>query len=162
MEVIDRLRELASEACRREACELYDLEWLGRGGHRIVRVYIHRSDARISVEDCEKVSRSLNVLLDAEDIIPGGRYELEVSSPGLERQLRLPWHFAQASGEKVKVKLHQAKQQDGKLLRNFVGRLKESSQDGFTVELGEQELFVKFEEVHKVNVVFEMIRQEKR
>ncbi len=58
----------------------------------------------VSIEDCANVSRGLNLRLDVEDVIPGGQYELEVSSPGLDRKLTQGWHFEKAVGKTVQVK----------------------------------------------------------
>lgn len=99
----DRITQLASEIAQREGCELYDLEVVGGGGNRIVRVTIDR-ESGVSIDDCSNVSRGLNLILDVEDIIPGGAYQLEVSSPGIERGLRTPRHFQRAIGQRVQIK----------------------------------------------------------
>lgn len=77
---------------------LYDLEFVGRS----LRISIFKSDG-VTLEDCAEVSRLLNPLLDVEDVVPGGRYELEVSSPGLDRRLKTPEHFRLAMNETIKV-----------------------------------------------------------
>ncbi len=106
--MIGRLRELTAQVATREGCRLYDLEFVGgsKGRGRVLRVYIDKPDASgVSVDDCANVSRGLNLILDVEDAMPGGAYTLEVSSPGLERPLREPWHFQEALGKKIVVKL---------------------------------------------------------
>ena len=77
---------------------LYDLEMIGR----ILRVSIEK-DEGVNLTDCVEISRLLNPVLDVEDVVPGGHYELEVSSPGLDRKLRKPEHFVRAIGEKIHV-----------------------------------------------------------
>ncbi|HRK06624.1 MAG TPA: ribosome maturation factor RimP [Pseudobdellovibrionaceae bacterium] len=99
----DKLMQLATEVAQREGCELYDLEILGGGGHRVVRITIDREPG-VSIDDCANVSRGLNLILDVEDLIPGGAYQLEVSSPGIERALRTPRHYQRAVGSRVQVK----------------------------------------------------------
>ena len=89
----------------REGVLLYDVELVGAASGRTLRVYIDRKDATVGVDDCANVSRGLSLLLDVEDPIPGGAYELEVSSPGMDRKLRKPWHFEQAVGKKVEWRL---------------------------------------------------------
>lgn len=101
----DKLTQLATEVAQREGCELYDLEILGGGGHRVVRITIDREPG-VSIDDCANVSRGLNLILDVEDLIPGGAYQLEVSSPGIERALRTPRHFQRAVGSRVQVKCY--------------------------------------------------------
>lgn len=102
-EVIERVRALAQEVSEREGCRLYDLEFIGGQNGRTLRVYIDR-DPSVSLDDCANVSRGLNEKLDVEDVIPGGRYDLEVSSPGLERRLSERWHFEKAVGQAVRVR----------------------------------------------------------
>src|SRR5262249_32900721 len=100
---MERVRKLAEEVAIREGCRLYDLEFAG-GPHRTLRVFIEKDDGGASLEDCVNVSRGLNLMLDVEDPIPGGRYELEVSTPGLERKLTQLWHFEKAIGEFVQLR----------------------------------------------------------
>ena len=71
----------------------------------LLRLYID-APAGIAIDDCERVSRAVSALLDVEDPVPG-QYTLEVSSPGLERPLRTPEHFASYAGEKVFVEMAQ-------------------------------------------------------
>lgn len=106
--LIGRLRELTEQVAAREGCRLYDLEFVGgsKGRGRVLRIYIDKQGAEgVSVDDCANVSRGLNLLLDVEDAMPGGAYTLEVSSPGLERPLKEAWHFQEALGKKIAVKL---------------------------------------------------------
>ena len=99
-----RLEELASEVCRREGCELYDLEFIGAAQGRTLRIFIDKAEGFIGVEDCSNVSKGMNAILDAEDVIPGDAYHLEVSSPGLERDLKRPQHFLKVVGQKIWIK----------------------------------------------------------
>lgn len=103
-----RLKVLAQEVCGRENCRLYDLELVGQGRGRILRVYIDRLDeaeqkTAVSLEDCANVSHGLSLQLDVEDIIPGGGYHLEVSTPGLERRLKEPWHYRTVTGKTIRI-----------------------------------------------------------
>jgi len=82
--------------------QLLDVEWVrGRGGK--LRLFID-APAGIGLDDCERVSRAVEALLDVEDTLPGP-YRLEVSSPGPERPLRTAAHFAAVTGEEVRVRL---------------------------------------------------------
>ncbi len=81
--------------------ELVELEYKPRGHNGLLRVYIDAADG-VGLEDCAKVSRRVSSLLDVEDPIPGA-YDLEVSSPGLNRPLRTLEHYRRFAGEKVKV-----------------------------------------------------------
>lgn len=96
--------------------ELVDLDLNpGRGG--LVRLFIDKEPA-VTLADCEYVSEHVGDLLDVEDPLPGG-YVLEVSSPGLDRRLRKPEHFAAAVGSEIRVELKRAL--DGR--RRFRGHL---------------------------------------
>ena len=83
---------------------LYDVEFVKEGGNRYLRVYIDK-EGGITIDDCELVSRKLSDLLDQEDFIPES-YILEVSSPGLGRQLKKDKHFDRSIGEEVEIKLY--------------------------------------------------------
>ena len=82
--------------------ELVELEWVGVGGNRTLRLFIDTSTG-VTLEDCEAVSRSVEAVLDAEDPIREG-YSLEVSSPGVDRPLRRDADFTRFAGERVKVR----------------------------------------------------------
>jgi len=83
---------------------LYDIEYVKEGGNRFLRVYIDK-EGGVTIDDCETVSRKLSDLLDEEDFIPES-YILEVSSPGLGRQLKKDKHFEKSIGEEVEIKLY--------------------------------------------------------
>jgi ribosome maturation factor RimP len=85
--------------------ELWELEYAPGRGNGCLRLYID-SPAGITLDDCERVSRAVSEVLDAEDPVPG-QYTLEVSSPGLERPLRSGQQFARFVGETVFVELAQ-------------------------------------------------------
>ena len=83
--------------------ELSDLEAKLGGRSGVVRIFIDHPDG-ISLDDCEKVSLAVSALLDVEDPLPG-QYNLEVSSPGLDRKLTKSEHFQRFAGETVKVQM---------------------------------------------------------
>jgi ribosome maturation factor RimP len=86
--------------------ELWELEYSAGRGNGFLRLYID-AEAGITLDDCERVSRAVSEVLDAEDPIPG-HYTLEVSSPGVERPLRTAQQFARFVGETVYVETVQA------------------------------------------------------
>jgi ribosome maturation factor RimP len=101
---LEKVEKIAQEIAEREGCVLYDLEQLGSGKARILRVFIDKENG-VGIEDCSNVSKALNLRLDVEDIVPGEMYNLEVSTPGLDRNLKKPWHFEKAIGKKVYIRL---------------------------------------------------------
>lgn len=108
--------------------ELVDVEYVKEGGNFFLRVYIDKPGG-ITIDDCELVSRALSDLLDKHDFIPDA-YILEVSSPGLGRQLKKDKDFARSIGEEVEIKLYKAinKQKD------FFGILKAYNKETITIE----------------------------
>lgn len=86
--------------------ELYDVEFVKEAGTFYLRAFIDKEDG-ITINDCETVSRKLSDLLDQKDFIPDS-YILEVSSPGLGRQLKKDKHFEKSIGEEVELKLFKA------------------------------------------------------
>ena len=99
----EELARLLQPAIERLGYELSDLEARLSGGHDVVRVFIDKPGG-IGLEDCEKVSLAVGALLDVEDPV-AGKYDLEVSSPGLDRKLTKIGHFQRFKGETVKVQM---------------------------------------------------------
>lgn len=104
MSWMKKVEEMAEEVAIKEGCRLYDIEFSGIGKGRTLRVYVDREDGLPTIDDCSNVSKALNDLLDANDPIPGEAYNLEVSTPGIDRVLKKPWHFEKVVGKKVYVK----------------------------------------------------------
>lgn len=100
--VNDKIREMATEAAENNGVELVHVEEKGTGKQRTLRVFIDKQNG-VSIEDCAQVSRNLSDLLDAEDLIHT-EYTLEVSSPGLERELYSLKDFERFAGSLAKVK----------------------------------------------------------
>lgn len=99
----EELAALLEPTVARMGYELADLEVRlgGKGG--FVRVFIDKPEG-ISLDDCEQVSRAISAILDVEDPVPG-QYDLEVSSPGLDRKLTKVEHFQRFIGETLKVSM---------------------------------------------------------
>ncbi len=125
----DELARLLEPTVERLGYELADLEVRlgGKGG--VVRVFIDKPDG-IGLDDCEKVSLAVSAILDVEDPVPGN-YDLEVSSPGLDRKLTKVEHFQRFTGEIVKVSLRFPK--DGR--RRFRGTLVSADDENIVVEV---------------------------
>ncbi len=101
--ITDELTRLLEPVIERLGYELTDLEVRLGGRDGVVRLFIDHPDG-IGLDDCEKVSFGVSTLLDVEDPIPG-HYNLEVSSPGLDRKLTKSNHFQRFKGEVVKVQM---------------------------------------------------------
>jgi ribosome maturation factor RimP len=104
--IASKVRQIAERVGEPEGIEIVDVELLGGGAKRVLRIFIDKP-AGVSHADCEFISQQVGTILDVEDAIPGSRYTLEVSSPGLERKLYRPRDFERFVGQKAKVVLHQ-------------------------------------------------------
>jgi len=114
--------------------ELVDVEYVKEHGSWFLRTYIDK-DGGITIDDCELVSRALSDLLDDNDFIEDS-YILEVSSPGLGRQLKKDRDFAKNIGEEVDIKLYRAINKN----KEITGILINYDKDKITLELKEEEI----------------------
>jgi ribosome maturation factor RimP len=129
----EKLREIAERVAGSSGLEVADLEVLGSGKHRTLRVFIDRPGAAPSAnhpdgvthEDCSAFSREYGTIIDVEDAVPGGSYVLEVSSPGLDRKLTKAADFERFRGHRVKLMTREPVNDN----RHFEGRL-ESFENG--------------------------------
>jgi ribosome maturation factor RimP len=125
----DELAKLLEPAIARLGYELSDLELKVGGQHGVLRLFIDKADG-IELADCEKVSLAVSALLDVEDPLPG-HYDLEVSSPGLDRKLTKVEHFQRFTGEAVKVQMRFPI--EGR--RRFRGTLVSSDEENIVVDV---------------------------
>lgn len=105
--VVDIVTELARPVVEKHGCTLWDVEFVKEGGQRFLRVFID-NDEGVSIDQCEAVSREMDVLLDEADPIEES-YIFEVSSAGAERALKRPSDFEKFLGHKVAVRLYGSK-----------------------------------------------------
>ncbi|KMY67774.1 hypothetical protein AAU61_07800 [Desulfocarbo indianensis] len=97
-----RLRELAEPVARSEGLVLVELIWRREGKGRVLRLFVDRPEGGVTLEECALVSRQVSSLLDVEDIIPV-KYRLEVSSPGLTRQLKTTREYEIFAGRPARL-----------------------------------------------------------
>jgi ribosome maturation factor RimP len=141
---VDRVREIADRVAASSGLEVVDIEFLGGGNARMLRVFLDKpapannpqadlkesagdgaKQAGVTHEDCANFSREFGTILDVEDAVPGGSYTLEVSSPGLDRKLSKASDFSRFVGSRIKLMTRQPVNNN----RYFEGRL-ESFYDG--------------------------------
>lgn len=148
-----KITELAKEICEREGFILYDVEYLST--QKIVRIFVDK-DGGVNLDDCAKVSSGVNFLLDVEDPIEN-KYNLEVSSPGLERHLTQKWHYENQLDKKIVVVI-KARTETAKALgtKQLSGVLKKVEKEVFTIDSRKRgTVDCPFADVHKCNVVFD-------
>ena len=100
--LVERARRVLEPVLVRDGYELVEVEWVRGGGRFTLRVFIDKPGG-VNVDDCQLMSRTIEPILDVEDFIEPA-YDLEVSSPGLDRPLRTPEHFTRYAGQRVHVK----------------------------------------------------------
>jgi ribosome maturation factor RimP len=113
-EIVAKIVEIAERVAEPEGIEIVDVQLLGAGRGRLLRIFIDRPQGSspehpqgVSHADCEFISHQVGTILDVEDVIPGDSYTLEVSSPGLERKLSKEKDFERFVGQKAKVVLRE-------------------------------------------------------
>ena len=99
----DKVSEIARPIVEEEGCTLWDVEYVREAGTWYLRVFIDKGGG-VSIDDCERVSRRLDPILDEEDPIPDS-YVFEVGSAGADRELKRPGDFEQFMGSEIEVKL---------------------------------------------------------
>ena len=131
--------------------DLIEIEHFPNPKHGVLRLYIDTpadSDKGVVIEDCSAVSRQISALIDVEDPV-NGKFNLEVSSPGLDRPLRRLQDFQRFIGAQVKIKT--AMPLEGQ--RNFKGRMLEASEDRLVIETDEEELSLPMSAIDKARIV---------
>jgi ribosome maturation factor RimP len=128
---VERVQEIAARVAASSGLEVVEAELRGSGNKRMLRIFIDKAGG-VTHEDCANYSREVGTILDVEDVIPGGSYVLEVSSPGLDRKLSRAADFQRFVGSRVKLTTRNPVNEN----RHFEGKL-ESFEDGrLTVEVG--------------------------
>lgn len=107
MKITDQVRAFAEPLVNENGCTLWDVEYVREGSDWYLRLYIDK-EGGVDINDCERVSRAVDPVLDEKDPIPES-YRFEVCSAGLERTLKRPSDFAQFMGADVLVRLFQPK-----------------------------------------------------
>jgi len=105
-DIAEQIRQILYPILESMGLSLWDLEFHKQGPQWLLRIFIDRESGGVTLTDCETVNRDLGAALDVEDII-SHPYTLEVSSPGLDRTLSKPEHFARFTGSMVKIKTFQ-------------------------------------------------------
>ena len=149
--VTRRVWGLAEPLVGAAGLELIDVHYRPESGRIILRLLIDRAEGGVTIDELARISRELGDVLEAHDAVPG-RYQLECSSPGIERPLVRPEHFARAVGRRVRVR---AREPIGGR-RQFRGIL--DGVDGTGVTLKDDDVgvvVVAFPAIEKANLVFE-------
>lgn len=152
--IIERLRTIAISAVEASGIELVHVEMAGTKRDQVVRVYIDKQGG-VTLDDCSRVSQEIEAVLDAEDLIPT-RYVLEVSSPGIERQLYSLADFARFAGKLAKVRTKT--ELNGQ--KTFSGRIREV--DGERIVFDDRtagEVTIEYGDVERANLKIDLAEE---
>jgi ribosome maturation factor RimP len=169
---IDQVREIVERVATTSGLEVVEVDLRGAGKARMLRIVIDKPGASggnkpfgVTHEDCANLSREVGTILDVEDVMPGGSYVLEVSSPGLDRKLSRPADYERFTGSKVRLKTRNPVNGN----QHFEGRLQNFREGRLTLEVspsrkkarpGEtaspQKLEIELVNVEKANLVPEI------
>jgi ribosome maturation factor RimP len=142
-----RVGEIAREIAEKGGFEFVRSEIAGTKRSPLVRIFIDREDG-LTVEHCADVSREIDARMEAEDLIPS-KYVLEVSSPGLERDLVTIDDFRRFRGKLAKIKTAN----DSEGTKTTVGRIGEVDGDKITLGVrGSEEITITFSTVLRANL----------
>ncbi len=149
--VAARVRELAEPLAEQLGIWVWDTEYVKEGARRVLRITVD-SEEGIGIDDCEKLHRAIDPLLDEEDLIEE-QYYLEVCSPGIERELKTDIHIEACEGWDVEVKLY-APRDGSKLFRGVLLPMAENGD--IVIESGEKTLVFERQSVAKISTYFEL------
>jgi len=141
---LETLIQPAVEAC---GCDFWGLEYISQGRFSTLRVYIDHADG-IDVDMCAEVSRQVSAIMDVEDPITG-EYNLEVSSPGLDRPLFTLEQYEINAGQTISLRLRMAF--DGR--RKFTGLLRGVEGEDVVLQVDNEEFLLPLSSIDKANVV---------
>ncbi len=146
MKITDIVTEFAKPIVEEKGCQLWDVEYVREGSERYLRLYIDK-DGGVDIEDCEKVHRAVDPVLDEKDPIAES-YHFEVCSAGLERALKRPSDFARFMDSPILVKL--SRPRNG--LKEIPGILRGYEEGRVTVEAGKETITFEKSEVALVRL----------
>ena len=146
MKVTEIVTQFAKPVVEAHGCTLWDVEYVREGSERYLRVYIDK-EGGIDIDDCERIHRALDPILDEKDPIAES-YHFEVCSAGLERALKRPSDFMQFMGSPITVKLYRPR--NG--LKEIPCVLKAYEEGRVTVEAGKETITFEKSEVALVRL----------
>ncbi len=132
MKITEQVAQFAQPVVEANGCTLWDVEYVREGSERYLRLYIDKDDG-IDIEDCEKIHRAMDPILDEKDPIAES-YHFEVCSAGIERPLKRPSDFEKFMGSPILVKLYRPR--NG--LKEFPGILRGYENGSIIVEAGKE------------------------
>ena len=144
------VENLLKEPIKQEGYDLYDVQYVKEGKDYYLRIFIEKENDTITLNDCEKVNDLINPILDEKDIIKD-QYYLEVSSTGIEKNLRKLEHYEKVIDKEVQVKLFK-KDEDGE--KEIQGFLKKVSPEEITIEKNGKNVKVAINNITQAKTIY--------
>ena len=155
-DVIEKVITLAQPILDSMHLELVDIEYRRTGRESVLRLFIDK-DGGVNLDDCADLSRELSAIIDVEDFIPVS-YNLEVSSPGLDRPLKKTADYDRFVGRLIKIKTYEPFQDDaGNRRKTFLGHLVGLQNGIVVITLTEgQTASIPLDRIAKANLEFQL------
>ena len=148
--IAERVEALVEPCITELGYRIWDVEYVKEGTEWYLRITLD-SDDGIDIDDCEKVSRAINPIIDEADPIEDFYY-LEVSSPGLERVLRKQEHFAASVGSEIEIRLFAP---DENKKKSYNGVLNAYDEESITIDIAEESRKIPLNKISKIQTVFD-------
>lgn len=144
--ITEKIWELAEPIAEENGCEIWDVEYVKEASNYFLRIYIDK-EGGVGIEDCEKISRAMDPILDENDIIPDS-YTFEVGSPGIERELKRESDFLKYIGSEVEVKTYKAVDNS----KTLIGELKEFADGDIVIVIENNDVKIEKANIAKVSI----------
>lgn len=146
----EKVAKIAEPLAKEAGLQIWNVTFEKEGSLWYLRVFLDKLEGSISLDDCEQFSRKLSQLLDEKDLIEHS-YLLEVSSPGVERELTKSWHFEKYTGQLVSVKIAHPPQST----LTQVGTLISATKDELTLKVDDKIQIIEAKNINKVKLYFD-------
>ena len=147
--VLAMAEPLIEELAAGEGYELVDVTYQREPQGWVLRVYIDKNGG-VTISDCQGISRQLGDILEGKDVMRSA-YNLEVSSPGINRLLKKPADFERFAGQRVRIKMRVAV--EGR--KNFLGKLTGCSDGQVHLDMDGESVQVPLEDISKAHIEFD-------
>lgn len=156
-EIETQVENLIAHTLLAQGYEVVAIEFLKSHQGQVLRVYIDKENTGVTIEDCSRVHRTIETLLEGQTIsdLKYREFQLEVSSPGVDRILKKKEDFQKFSGKEVQLHLHEALlKEDGSLQKNFTGILRGMRDDKILLEVDQKIIEVVWENIKSANIKY--------
>ena len=145
-----KVETLIKKAVEEKGYEIYDIEYVKESKDYYLRIFIEKPNSNIAIEDCETVNDIVNPILDEANIIKD-QYFLEVSSTGVEKNLRKVEHYEKAIGEEIKIKLFQKDENGDKEIEGFLQKVADNE---ITIEKNGKTVKVNLNDIANAKTIY--------